>query len=259
MKLMRRATLRLRDVRRVFRLLAEIRRLGDDPNQWRPYMVRQLSRFFQAELVISSEIYVAPTSQVGIWEVYDVGWGTGPDGQIWRIESTTRETDPSVFDVIIRDQGQASDQRVPIRPLHPMHEGTTFILSNQTLPHLLAIDQIGVHRGGHSQPFTPSDHRLLRLLHTELGRFWRKDVLAQTIDPARTLAPRLRQTLDLLVQGLSEKQIAFRLKISPHTVHNYVKALHQRFKVSSRAELIAAVNQTENQFVPRLSRPDWPG
>lgn len=256
---MPRATLKLRDVRRIFRLLAEIRRLGDDPNQWRPFMVRELVRFFQAELVVSSEIYVAPASQKGVWEVYDIGWGTGADGQTWRIESTTQETDPSVFDVMIRDQASVSDRRVPIQPLHPMHEGTTFMLSNQPLPHLLAIDQIGVHRGGQSQPFTPSDHRLLRLLHAELGRFWREDVLAQTADPARTLAPRLRQTLELLVQGLSEKQIAFQLKISPHTVHNYVKALHQRFKVSSRGELIAAANQTENRFVPRLSRPDWPG
>ncbi|GIW75470.1 MAG: hypothetical protein KatS3mg104_0533 [Phycisphaerae bacterium] len=254
----RHAPLKLRDVRWIFRLLAEIRRLGDDPNQWRPLMVRELVRFFRAELVVSSEIYVSPTTQNGVWEVYDLGWGTGADGQTWRIESVTQETDPSVFDVMIRDQVPTLDRRVSIQPLHPIHQGTTFILSNQPLPHLLAIDQIGVHRGGQSQPFTPSDHRLLRLLHAELGRFWRKDVLDQTTDPARTLAPRLRQTLELLVQGLSEKQIAFRLEISPHTVHNYVKALHQRFRVSSRGELIAAARQAENQFVPRLSRPDRP-
>lgn len=255
---MKKPSLKLRDVRKVFRLIAEIRRVGDEPNDWRPFMVKELIRLFNAELVVSSEIYVTPTSDTGVWEVCDIGWGAGADGQTWRIESTTRETDPAVFDVMIRDSKPSVDHRVPITPTKPMHEGTTFILSNQLLPHLSAIDQLGIHRGGGVDMFTPSHHRLLRLLHVELGRFWRKDVLRATSDPTRSLAPRLKQTLELLVQGNSEKQIAFQLKISPHTVHNYVKALHQRFNVSSRGELIAAANKTEKHFVPRLSRPEMP-
>jgi DNA-binding CsgD family transcriptional regulator len=252
------APLKLRDVRNLFRLIAEIRRVGDEPNDWRPFMVKELIGLFNAELVVSSEIYVTPTSDAGVWEVCDIGWGAGADGQTWRIESTTRETDPAVFDVMIRDSKPATGDRIPIQPTKPMHEGTTFILSNQLLPHLSAIDQLGIHRGGGVATFTASDHRLLRLLHVELGRFWRKDILRATSDPTRSLAPRLKQTLELLVDGNSEKQIAFQLKISPHTVHNYVKALHQRFNVSSRGELIAAANKVEKQFIPRLSRPDLP-
>ena len=38
---------------------------------------------------------------------------------------------------------------------------------------------------------------------------------------------------------LSEKQIARKMDLSCHTVHDYVKALHKRFDVSSRAELMA--------------------
>jgi len=53
------------------------------------------------------------------------------------------------------------------------------------------------------------------------------------------LSPRLRQTLDRLLAGDSEKQIAVRLRISPHTVHVYAKQLHKRFGVSSRGELLA--------------------
>lgn len=53
------------------------------------------------------------------------------------------------------------------------------------------------------------------------------------------MAPRLRQTLDLLLVGDGEKQIAGKLKISPHTVHQYVKSVYKRFGVSSRAELLA--------------------
>ena len=68
------------------------------------------------------------------------------------------------------------------------------------------------------------------------------------------MAPRLSQTLNLLLDGKSEKEIATTLKLSPHTVHNYVKALHQRFEVCSRGELLAKVGkQKRGDFRPRLS------
>ena len=57
--------------------------------------------------------------------------------------------------------------------------------------------------------------------------------------PMPKLAPRLRQTLDLLLVGDGEKQIAAKLKLSPHTVHDYVKRVYREFGVCSRAELLA--------------------
>jgi DNA-binding CsgD family transcriptional regulator len=53
------------------------------------------------------------------------------------------------------------------------------------------------------------------------------------------LSPRAQQTLDLLLAGDSEKQIAGKLKLSRHTVHIYVKALYRGFGVSSRGELLS--------------------
>jgi DNA-binding NarL/FixJ family response regulator len=53
------------------------------------------------------------------------------------------------------------------------------------------------------------------------------------------LPPRQLQTLELLLMGLSEKEIAGHLKISRHTVHVYVKALYKRFNVTSKGELLA--------------------
>jgi len=54
-----------------------------------------------------------------------------------------------------------------------------------------------------------------------------------------SLPPRLHQTLQSLLAGDSEKQIARRLAISPHTVHVYVKSLYRKFGVCSRGELLA--------------------
>lgn len=55
----------------------------------------------------------------------------------------------------------------------------------------------------------------------------------------RPLPPRQDQTLQHLLEGDSEKQVAKKLGLSRHTVHVYVKALYRRYGVSSRAELLA--------------------
>ena len=55
------------------------------------------------------------------------------------------------------------------------------------------------------------------------------------------MSPRLRQTLEYLMDGHSEKQVASLLQISRHTVHVYVKQLHRLFDVRSRAELLSRV------------------
>lgn len=56
-------------------------------------------------------------------------------------------------------------------------------------------------------------------------------------DPA--LSRRERQTLERLLAGDGEKQIAAQFRLSPHTVHVYVKSLYKRFGVCSRSELLA--------------------
>jgi DNA-binding CsgD family transcriptional regulator len=50
---------------------------------------------------------------------------------------------------------------------------------------------------------------------------------------------RMRQTLEGLLAGDSEKQVAAKLGLSRHTVHVYVKQLYKHYDVSSRAELLA--------------------
>jgi DNA-binding NarL/FixJ family response regulator len=74
-------------------------------------------------------------------------------------------------------------------------------------------------------------------------------------DPAvlGVLSPRMRQTLERLVAGDSEKEVATRLGVSPHTVHVYVKSLYRRLSVSSRGELFAVV--AGRRAVPSIPRP----
>ena len=48
-----------------------------------------------------------------------------------------------------------------------------------------------------------------------------------------------RRVLDLLLVGMSEKEVATRLEISQHTVHNHVKEIYRKMNVNSRSELLA--------------------
>jgi hypothetical protein len=198
--------------------------------------------------------------------IVDVGWGCdGANGHVWQIH---RECDapPEAYMLALLPKpadsadanpaGPASpidpDAPLPVRPTVPVHGGKTFILSQYPLPHLGAVDQLGVHRGFGQTPFTAAQHRLVRLFHVELGRLWKKDALKQVRDPNSELPPRLAQTLAALQAGCSEKEVSNRLGISPHTVHNYVKALHQRFGVTSRGELLAKMPRPGG-FLPKFS------
>jgi hypothetical protein len=130
--------------------------------------------------------------------------------------------------------------------------GKSFILSQYELPHLGAIDHLSIVQGSDGEPFTGASHRLVRLFHVELGRLWKHEALKRAADPASELPPRLAQTLAALQADCSEKEVSRRLSISAHTVHNYVKALHQRLGVSSRGELLAKAARPPD-FLPMLS------
>src|SRR5947209_18439969 len=64
----RRAHHRLRDVRRCFRLINEIRELDADPEAWRTHLIRRLRRMMRASIVVSSEVHyrMVPRPDAGL-------------------------------------------------------------------------------------------------------------------------------------------------------------------------------------------------
>lgn len=268
-----RERLGLRDVQRIFRLIGEIREVGDDPKVWRPRMVQRLCRLLGAALVISSEVHALTTRTPGKLRIIDIGWGCDSEGNVWEIcaqrdDETLEEWRlmAGPMEPVAAPSAGAGEEKagtageameVPVKPIKRVYGGTSFVLSQYRLPHINAVDQLGIHRAFGAEPFSAREHKLIRLFHKELGRLWKRDALRKVKDPTRDLPPRLGQTLAELVNGLSEKEIAAKLDLSPHTIHNYVKALHQRFEVSSRGELLAKVGVARRgDFTPRLSIED---
>jgi DNA-binding CsgD family transcriptional regulator len=92
--------------------------------------------------------------------------------------------------------------------------------------------------GDGAGPFGARDRMILHLAHIEMSWVYESDVLMAT-HGAANLSPRQRQTLEYLLAGHSEKQIAAKMRLSPNTVHHHIKALHRYFGVSSRSELLA--------------------
>jgi DNA-binding CsgD family transcriptional regulator len=256
--------LRLRDVRDVFRVIGEIRELGADPKVWRPHMVKRLSKVFGVEIVISSEVHAQTTKRPPSLRIIDLGWGCDAEGNVYEIRSERDDENLEAWWLTKCERKHAPAESaeseetegvsVPVKPLKPVYGGKSFIMSQYPLPHINAVDQLGLHRAYGDAPFSATEHKLVRMFHVELGRLWRKDVLAKAKDPTSDLPPRLAQTLTELLAGLSEKEIAAKLDLSRHTIHNYVKALHQRFEVSSRGELLAKAGAaTKPDFMPKLS------
>ena len=54
-----------------------------------------------------------------------------------------------------------------------------------------------------------------------------------------TLTKREREILELLSKGLPYKQIADRLGLSPHTVHNRLRGIYRKLHVQSGTEAVA--------------------
>lgn len=306
-----RGKLRLRDVRRVFRLINDIRELGSDPQRWRPHMVQGLRKILRASIVVSSEVHFRQNSRTGSMRVVDIGWVCDTEGNVnsihtekdderpeafWLVavpdevpapapaaaaraeakppeprrkakKAESLDDDPDWYERLEREEAEekaraaeavatrddAEEKIVTVRPTRTLYGGRSFIMSQVALPHAGAVDQLGVHREFGDEPFTRAHHKLLRLMHKELARLWGRDVLRAVGAASGDLPPRLQQTLDELLVGSSEKQIASKLELSRHTIHNYVKALHQRFEVSSRGELLAKAGQAKAGSGPKLS------
>jgi len=141
-------------------------------------------------------------------------------------------------------QDQLVDDRTWYRSAHANVHARGCGLDSQLIT-LLALPARGVctgfmvSRAWGERPMGERERRLVRLAHLELIRLYQQN--AARSDELADLPPRLSQTLRLLIGGDGEKQIALKLGISAHTVHDYVKALHKRFGVASRGELLAKV------------------
>jgi DNA-binding CsgD family transcriptional regulator len=101
---------------------------------------------------------------------------------------------------------------------------------------------MAIHREIGDEPFTERDCQWVQFFNVHASKLYHVPGKGDPVmeDPrVKGLAPRLRPVLAGFLDGDGEKQVATKLGLSPHTVHQYAKLLYRHFAVSSRGELLS--------------------
>lgn len=246
--------LRLRDLRDIYLLVGACRELKDDPLRWRRQAFEGLTRLTGALVGMGGIMRHPCTPQVTVCDVVEVGWPSDAHRSHWLRyrQDGMLATDPSFVcidwlgrQLMTRAREQVVDDRawynsVGFNEYRRPAENDGWLVSSYRLPGPTpAADMLTLHRALNDGRFAERDRRLLWLLHRELGPLVGTVLRTGEQDPFADLPPRLRQTLDRLLAGDSEKEAAQALGLGVRTVHEYVVKLYRRFGVHSRAELMA--------------------
>ncbi|TPV92886.1 MAG: response regulator transcription factor [Myxococcales bacterium FL481] len=250
-------TLTWEDAREIFNLVGELRELGHDLMTWRHHLAHRIARLVGAKVCYVMETDMpfndAADEYLGF---VDVGWATAYEREVWLASCLVYDDNPTAEG--LRTIGDISFTL----PRHHFADDPTwyrseylteycrgsnidhFMISNFAIHRFQAIHGIQLVREWGETPFSPHNLEFVRRFHDELGRLWEDP---RNLAP-RKLPPYLRNTMNALAKGQSEKEIADHLGVRPTTVHGYVKTLYRTFRVHSRPELMARLHQ----------RPDYP-
>jgi DNA-binding CsgD family transcriptional regulator len=248
--------LRLRDVRDALRLIGECRDLGADALAWREQMLQGLSRLLDAQVVVGGEVRLGESGS-GLEPVIlvDRGWPSDEARRHFHRyvavggmagDPTLRACIERARPLVTRRREQIiDDRRWYASPLYNEFrrpaESDDWIGSVAALSEPDGFVLLSLDRPPATPRFTERQRRLVHFFHHELVRLIPFILARDTKGPLAALPPRLRQTLECLLEGDGEKQVAARLGLSRHTVHEYVIALYRRFDVSSRSELLVRI------------------
>jgi DNA-binding CsgD family transcriptional regulator len=239
------------DVVVVYRLIEQLCERGGDARVWREHLVTELRAIFASQMAISylmsfslNPADIAPKVLIYIDQGSNQFW----QDYMARGDLTGDPMTPHIMERFGTDftsprQEWLSDEEwygskhfnEVVKPSNWDHP----IVSQVGIIRPGVMDGLSVARQFGGPPFTPKDVAMLRLIHQELARLWRK------YDPldAHTLPARQREVLEGIRRGESRKVIAEKMGVSNHTVHSYEKALFERARVTSRQELQAVLSK----------------
>jgi DNA-binding CsgD family transcriptional regulator len=259
----KRVTLRASEIRDIMRLLGEVRELGIQPELWRSHAAQGLIKLTDARVCICGEHFISRenTDQTWLVGLVDLGWEKSQaqvfyqylaDGSIAQdplqkalIPISTRCFTRRRRDLVDDQTWYDAPATTTVRQNANVDD---LIYSRWPLPLAGWGNMFLLMRSWGAAPFSPRDRIVVSLFHRELGRVWRSSA-----GEAADLPPRLRQTLQLAAEGLTEKKIAQKLGLSTHTVHDFFRRLYRQFSVKTRAQLLAHPLCRPIHFRPALS------
>ena len=248
--------LRLKDLRTIYRLVGECRELGSDSRAWRLHMLEGLRKLVGAQVALCMRMEAFGGGDERVSEPLDAEFLDCHERSLWAHYVRKRAHLDDPFDIAF-----LKDVNGPLktRRLDSVIEGDEWYRSRHYNDYVRAcrLDDritsslrlpggsqptyqvIVLHRSAADGKYSRRNQRLVHLFHHELGTLvGRPLTMPVKSDDGPALPFRLRQVLGCLLQGDSEKRIAARLGISPHTVNRHVQRLYREFGVHSRAELL---------------------
>jgi len=257
---------RVRELRDVYLLVGECIELGGDPLAWRAHMLDGLARILGGRLAMLGEMPLDQARGTRSRTPFGMLGGavTKHDSELLRdfvvawlpqfdvLGGRTLAIDFPVVAWIRRQQvGTVEGHRSKLDNHH-----SRTIETDATLQAAITHPDVGkmiveLHRPLGDKEFCRRERRLLQLFLIEIRQQLGQRLALRDQQRVARLSPRLRQVLAALQEGDSEKQIARRLAISEHTVHEHVKRLHRAMHAHSRGELLAA------SLAYRPTHGDW--
>jgi|GEM_PF-2814633 len=235
----------------IFELINQVRMVGFDENLWRSCLIAGLCDMFRMCPGPMLSLSAGGQSHV-IYEPPQATPSAQPADDLWGwIQQLPFEWKNRKHTTINEDEFRVVESSMPseldiwlklpgARLCYQQCSVGDVICGLYVLPEVNRLRCVSVVRDPTARTNSDVDKRLARLIFREIYRSVKRDVLSsRTMRARKPLSPREKQTLRRLLCGDSEKQIAHHLKVSPHTVHTYVKSLYRRFEVSSKGELMA--------------------
>jgi DNA-binding CsgD family transcriptional regulator len=222
---------------------------GDSPL---PHLLEGLARITRAQIAIYiSASGIRAGAMPEFLEVEDIGWAntTDRDRVYQYVKTTPLDADPLVAS-ILESPGRLVTMARP-DAMSTRDWALSEVRNDVHRPSGIDEALLSVHREapeGRARvivlkrawgepPFAGEERELVDIVQLEWT--WLFGPSATRAEVAGEWSRREQETLDLLLTGASEKLIAHKLGLSPHTVHDYVKIIYRKAGVASRAELMA--------------------
>jgi len=255
--------LNLHEIRLAFDTVHECCELGSDPVAWRNHLVRRLPVLLNCQVALGGRACFHEADLHSVPKVFsDFGWGTESErrtyvdwinhGRATDNPVSARVAESRVTRIIATRRQWVSDSRWYRSPLIQQFNETSGIddsvFSFEHLEPGRFLLLVG-SRAKNDRRFNCREREMLALVHSEVRRHLGTRLASFDAAGVNDLSPRLRLVLRSFLEGDSEKQIARRLGLSSHTIHEHAKRLHRHFRVASRAELLSRCSR----FLPVLA------
>ncbi len=250
------AELSARDVHECYQLAGRCRELGSDVDAWRNKLLDDLRTLVGAQVIINSEIEnfgATNESETKFLGIHRAGWISDEAETRWReyaqsipVERTPEYPYLSKFSgqtmVLSRDQIWGRETWYRSHTFNEIHRECgidDYVISICPTNIPGRCTTLWLHKGVGTRDFTKREQAIISMIHLtingEIGTY-----LAAADEPKlSSLTARRLEVLSRLLEGDSEKEIAYLFGVGKATIHDHVLAIYRHFEVSSRGELLS--------------------